>query len=231
MIESRHFTPAWLSAMPVEAKPVFLLRRGTVLERDELEAELDGRYQAGEVYRFVLSELAQKGIRELLPGDDVEQLVQSVQAHFSDQELSVEERAEAKAALDVLARHYPEYKVALEQEARRNRILPTLAFMRFCTGWENVRDRQGEPIPFARDTLGEIAAASISRIDTMALRAAGIRAFELQYGWAEAKNSEPPLKSSPPRKGSRSPGGSKAGGSSGNGKARKTRNSGARSGR
>lgn len=231
MIGSQTFTPPWLTAMAEEQKPKFHFRLATVLERDEFEAELDGRWNAGEVYQFVLSDLAQAGIRALVQGDDADRLAESVRAHFSGDDLSMEEKAEAKAALDILSAHYPDYKIAIEQEARRNRILPTLAFMKFCTGWDNVTDRDGEPVPFTRNAMGEIAEESQRRINSLELRSAGLFAYGLQYGRTQGKNSAPPLKSQPPRKGSRSPGGSKAGGSSANGKVKKTRASGARAGR
>ncbi|MGD9470614.1 MAG: hypothetical protein AB7G24_00785 [Novosphingobium sp.] len=232
MLDRNRFTPPWRAHLPEGERPVYILRPGTVLERDQFEAELDGRHRAGQVFSFQLVDSAERGIRALLPqGAQADALVEAIRAQHSGQELAVEEQALVKAAIDILAEHWPEYRGAAEQEARRNNILPTLAFLRWCCGWENVTDADGNPVEYSRTATGEIPEDIQRRLNFLELRSAGLEAYAMQYAQAQAKNSASPSKSSPHRGNSTSRGGSKAGGKSADGTLKKTRASGARSGR
>lgn len=181
-------TPSWLKAGKGEKLPVYFLRAGSVLERDEFEAELDGRYHAGEVFSFQLMQIALEGVRALLPEEDAAPLCELIQSDFGGNDLDTKDRAQVKGVLDVLRLHWPEYQAASEQEARRSRILPTVAFLRWCDGWENVTDKEGKPVEYARTPLGLIPDDVQRRLDYTHIRSAGLEAWALQYGRAQAKN-------------------------------------------
>lgn len=223
MLESQTFTPSWLAQLPDHERPKFTLRPGTVLERDRFEAELEGKYRAGAVMSFHLMMAAANGIQALVPGEEGAALVELIRAEFGEEELSPAEKAKVKAATEVLAQHWPEYASLVEQEAQRNTILPTLAFIRWCDGWESVKDKDGVTIAYARDPLGQIDEAALRRVPPLLMRAAGMEAYGLQYGRTQAKNSAPLSNSSPRRKGnSSSRGGSKAVGKSATTTSKKT---------
>lgn len=201
MFDDTPFTPKWLQTGEPETWPSLRFQMASLLERDQFEAELEGRYRAGQVYSFQLLEIAVTGIRALMPGDDGEALIELVRADYAAQlgdgkaivdALSPMEKTQVNAATDVLAEHWPEYRVAVEQETRRTAILPTLAFMRWCIGWERLTDDQGVEIAYSRDARGDMPEAALRRIPRLVLRAAGIEAYQRQYGRGAAKNSAPP---------------------------------------
>lgn len=203
MIGLIRFTPPWLLASPEPggdkgkqavkpaAPPVFLLEAGSIVSRDQFEAELEGKYGAGMVLSFHLLEAALDGLRALL-GDDateIEELLRADLAATSDAEqLTPQEKAKVKAATEILAKHWPEYAALVERESRRSRLLPTLAFVQWCKGWENLVDANGEPIEYARSATGEIADELLRRVPFVMLRAAGLEAYGVQYGRTQAKN-------------------------------------------
>lgn len=201
MITRQEFTPSWARKGKKDARPVYYLRPATVLDRDEFEAELSGRYRAGQVAPHQYRDIAIDGIRALVQGEDADKLVELVQSVHSarqdalaagrmpdDAALSPAERAEMKAVEDILTKHWPDYQAAVEQEAKRNQVLPTLAFMRWCDGWKNVTGEDGKPVDYERDPLGEIPEDVLRRLPRIAMRAAGLEAYYLQYGRGEAKN-------------------------------------------
>ena len=208
------FTPVWLRTR--KDPPAFHLRGGSLLDRTAFEARLDGEFRAGEIYGFVLREIRIDGIRNLCSEDDAARLIDLINQADTPSEdggetLTAEEKALVKGADDILAQHWPEYRAASEQIARRNAMLPTLAFCTFCTGWDNLADDAG-PIPFARTALGEIAQESLVRVPHIMLHSAGVEAYRMLYGRGEEKNCAPPSKSSSPRKTSNSGGTSKKAG-------------------
>lgn len=203
MIETIRFTPPWLVPSDGEkgkkqgkqpAPPTFTLRAGSIIERDQFEAELEGRFGAGMVLGFRLLEAAVGGVRALLGEEGIE-LEELLRAEFaaaasSDRggELSPQEKARLKATTEILARNWPEYAGLVEQEARRNQILPTLAFVQWCAGWENVVDREGAPVVYERGPTGDLPDHLLRRVPFTMIRAAGLEAYALQYGRAHAKN-------------------------------------------
>ncbi len=182
------FTPEWLKRGEEETWPRFMLRAGPVLERDQFEAELEGRHRAGTVLPFQLLDVVVTGLRALLGPEEAAPLEELVRAEYGGEELSPADRVVVKGATDALAEHWPEYQAAMEQEARRNAVLPTLAFVRWCQGWENVTDAAGEPVDYVRDALGRIPDEVLRRVPFTAIRAVGMRAYGLQYGRTELKN-------------------------------------------
>lgn len=203
MIEPIRFTPPWLvPAAPagggkkgsgkIAPVPVFLLKAGTILERDQFEAELEGRHAAGMVLSFHLLEAAVGGLRALLGKEDAAEIEDLLRSDYSaaagDGSLSPQERAKVKGATEILAKHWPDYSALVEQEARRSQILPTLAFVQWCSGWENVTDQDGAPVEYARGATGEIDDALLRRVPFTMIRSAGMAAYGLQYGRSQAKN-------------------------------------------
>ena len=188
MLERITFTPKWLADAEGEAKPAFSLRAGSVLERDKFEAELEGEHRAGLVLSFQLLEAALGGLQALLEPDAAEPLVALVQSEFGGEDLSPTEKAQVKGATDILAEHWPPYRSLVEQEARRNALLPTLAFVRYCDGWENVKDDDGATVEYGRDKLGQLDASALRSIPFAQIRSAGLEAYKLQYGRHQAKN-------------------------------------------
>lgn len=224
------YTPHWIPE-EAEIKPSFSIRAGSVIEREQFEAELDGKYRAGRVFSWQVMEIAVAGVSTLLPGDEGQALIELIRADQSGQTLSPEERAKFKQVIDILAEHWPEYREAAEQEARRASILPTLAFLSFVDGWDNVTDADGVPIAYSRDVLGHIPNDIQRRLKMTEMRGAGMAAYRYQYGEMNVKNSEAPSKS-PPRPGNMSsPDGSKVAGSSAATTGKKTRSGRSRAGR
>lgn len=203
MIETIRFTPPWLVAAKggagakpkkqASALPVFILRAGSIIERDQFEAELEGRYAAGMVMNFQLLEAAVSGVRALL-GEDGGEIEELLRADFAAStggeadQLGAQDRAKLKTATEILTRSWPDYAALVEREAQRNALLPTLAFVRWCEGWENVTDREGQPLAFTRSALGDVPDAVLRALDFTVLRAAGMEAYRLQYGRSHAKN-------------------------------------------
>lgn len=181
------FTPKWLvnEAEP-DKSPKFFVKLASILDRDQFDAELDGVHRAAEVPSFRLRDIAIEGLNALL-GDEAADLGALVLAQYGGEQLPPDEVARLKTVFDILAEHWPEYRAAREQEARRNRILPTLAFVRWCDGWENLTDKDDAPVDYARDK-GAIPDAVLRRISPIVLRAVGVEAYRVQFGQGTAGN-------------------------------------------
>lgn len=181
------YTPPWF-ADQADA-PVFLLRAGTVMERELMEAELAGECRAGAVWPWELQEAVIDGLRALA-GDDAETLIALAEADRVDGIESEAEKATLAQALDVLGAHWPRYRALVAQMERRRQLFPYIAFRRFCCGWENLS------VQFSRDHQGFVSDEACSQIDTLSLIAAGRQAYTLQFpGGAEEKNFDAPSKS------------------------------------
>tara|TARA_R110000868_G_scaffold92872_6_gene257520 strand:- start:3123 stop:3686 length:564 start_codon:yes stop_codon:yes gene_type:complete len=173
------FTPSWLegNAEP----PRFFLRAGSVIEREMMEAELAGEYQAGGVWPWDLHAAVLNGIRTLL-GEDGAQLTAIAEADFGGTLESAEERAQLVEVKRILALHWPEYQHLQAQMERRNAVLPVLAFRRYCVRWDNL------PFSYATDMDRFVSKVVLPQIDPLQLRAAGLRAYALQYAAGAEKN-------------------------------------------
>jgi len=188
-LEKISFTPEWLKPKAGEAAdsvPVFQIALATVIERDQFDAELEGTYRAGEIARFQLRDVAIEGIEALL-GEDGGELVALLQSQYAGEDMSPIEEAKLKTATDILAESWPDYAAAREQEARRNRILPTLAFVRWCHGWDNLSDVHGEPLAYER-VKNTIPDAVLRRVPPIMIRSVGVEAYRQQYGQGQAGN-------------------------------------------
>lgn len=193
------FTPPWLRDQP--NPPAFALRAGSIIDRDMFEARLDGEFGARVIYDFQEKAIIKEGIAALAPEGDRDELIALVETHYSsdpESQLSDVERARFQEVLDIMAQHWPDYRACRTQAARRENILPTLAFMTFCVDWRNVQSvRTGEIVPFAKNAQGEIEPELLIEIPGLMLKAAGQEAYRMLWGQAERKNSVPPLKSPP----------------------------------
>ena len=192
MTERVPYTPKWLDKGPAKKRPRYLLRLATVLERDEFDAELDAMGCA-EVHAFQMRDVAIEGIRALVEADDADELVQLVESEYAGEELTPAEKSQAKEVIEVLEKHWPDYQALRERTARRDRILPGLAFAWWVDGWENVAGADGSALEYARGAKGEIPDELLRALAPVERRAVGIEAYRLQYGRSEAKNSAPPL--------------------------------------
>lgn len=207
MRETIQYTPAWLlppdpqpadgaagaargKSKPAALVPSFTLRFGTVVERSEMDADLEAEHNARQVPAYLMLEAAISGLRALLPPADAEQLEGLLRAaHAADgAELPAEDTARLSEVEDILARHWPEYRQLVQQNARFDRVAPVVAFQRYCTGWQNVTGIDGKPLEYARTPYGEIPEDVLRRLSPLVMRAVGFRAFNLQYGTGEAKN-------------------------------------------
>lgn len=184
------FTPQWLRDNP--DPPVFHLRVGALSERDLFEATLDGEYDAAPVYDFILRAAALAGT-VALGGDDAAALTDLVSADFGDDgEISPVDRATLDGLYEILLDHWPDYRSLRKQAARRQKLMPTLAFVTWCTGWENVTDSRGVSVEFAVGATGKPSDECLRRIPDLMLAIAGSEALAMQYGRGEEKNSAPP---------------------------------------
>lgn len=180
------FVPDWLKG---DAKPPkFFLRAGDVLERELVQADLAGEYQAGEVWPYELQEAIVAGLRELA-GASAEQLIALAEAKFAGTMESASEEAILLDACSKLATVWSPYKILLAQQQRRQTLIPTVAFRRYCVGWENV------DAVYSRGLDGLVAVEPLSAIDPTVLKVAGWKAWSLQFGGSEEKNSVSPSKS------------------------------------
>ena len=188
------FTPEWRKGDDNPA--TFLLRAGTVIEREMMEAELAGELLAGPVWPWELHEAILSGFREL-GGEGAETLISLAEADQAGALESEEEKQQLAEAIAILARHWPPYKRLRQQQTLRNGLLPAVAFRHFCVGWENVPHAQeGEALAvYAAGFDKCVTADAMEQIDPLDLRAAGLRAYSLQYGGGEEKNSAAPSKS------------------------------------
>lgn len=198
------FVPSWL--VETENPPTFLLRAGSVLERELMEADLAADQRAGPVWPWELREAMTGGLRALA-GPDADALIALVAQEGAGEPVSEEDAAMLVAACETLAEHWPPYRKLRAQMERRAVLLPLVAFRRFCCGWEGV------DVSFSRTADRLVSPAAMGSVDPMVLRAAGVRAYGLQYGTGEEKNSEPPSPSDEVAVTSSSDDGSKADGS------------------
>lgn len=199
--EAVPFTPPWLEGTP--NAPKFHLRAGTTVERGLMLAMLDGPLQAAKVWSHQLREAQLKGIDALFADDlEYDRLVEIFSAEGEEAEALSD--ADKKLAQDVeplLVAHWPDYAALVEQMQRRRTLVPIVALTRYCTGWENVRDDKGELIPFETDRNSHhVADRALRRLQELDLQLAGARAFNLQFGGGEEKNSERPSSSDGGRK-------------------------------
>lgn len=195
------FVPQWRRDDP--NAPAFLLRAGSVIERETLEAELAGEHRAGRVWPYELANVLCEAFRAI-GGDDVGLLIGLVEreqaaALGGGEKLDDADQATLDGARQVAIEYWPDYAALVAQMQRRELLLPILAFRRFCIGWENVG------APFSRGLGGMVADTALKSVDPLHMRAAGIEAYNLLYLDPSAeKNSEAPLPSSdsPPISGS-----------------------------
>lgn len=211
------FTPAYREK---EAKPpVYMIKPGTVIEREQLEAELAGpRWRAPRVFVFQELDAFANGIRALLPeGDDRARLLELVEHRRAGDELDAADEAVLLEADRIVMGAWPEYQMLLEFKSRRAHITPLLAFMTFVKGWKNV------PSTYAAGMDGRVSESALSGVQQNDLRLVGLHVYNLLYAGGQEKNSVSPSKSESVPKISRSASKSPAGGKSTAADGKKTR--------
>jgi hypothetical protein len=212
-----------------------MLRAGDVVERGEFEAAV-AEMRAGRVFDFQTEEAFLDGVRTLLADDPegVERIEQALAAEKEAAEaagpgnkpqLAAEDRALLEQSRAAVLEHWPPYSTLVGRMARRNELLPTLAFQWFCTGWS------GKDLPeFKKGIDGRVTIAALSKIPALTLRVAGMQAYQMQYATGFEKNSAPPLPSDKSLRPSTSDA-PREGGTSAARSGRKTRSSRSRGGR
>lgn len=186
------FTPEWREE---GAKaPTFLLRAGDIFEREMLEAELAGPYRAPRVMSWELSAAFVDGVRGLLADSpDADRIVELASAE--DEDLPMADRQLLAEVANILMQHWPEYRELRSSIARRQSILPALAFRTFCVGWEGVHDRSENDLPFQCEADGMVSRKLMGQLIPIDMRLAGLRAYGLLYANEHVGNSERPSKS------------------------------------
>jgi hypothetical protein len=200
------FVPSWLRK--AENPHTYLLRAGSIMEREMLEAELASDHRAAEVMPWDWDDAFHSGVAALLDADDAARLSGLYDAEQStwheQQQLIVAGKVEQAKALDlpegdrqmlaevrrILAEHWPQYRALVAQDARRRVAMPLLAFQQFCVGWK------GLDAPFALGPDRRVAEASAIKVPVFELRSAGIEAYHMLYAAGAEKNSEAPSNSS-----------------------------------
>jgi hypothetical protein len=182
--ETVPFTPSWLKDQP--KAPVYHFRAGGVAERGMLEAELAGTHRAGRIWAFELQAATREGILTLLADDPG---VDTLLALFDEEDetnLSVDERQNRQAVINILAEHWQPYRDLTAQIARRRELAPIVAMRRFLVGFENVE------ATFARGIDGQVSEATLAAIDPLHLISAGNFAYALLYGGGQERFLEQP---------------------------------------
>lgn len=185
------FTPDWLAK--AKQKPVYLLRSGSVTEREEFEAMLAGSMQAAQIFPSEWTEAFREGVTALLDPADADRLASLYEQDAAEQidalredrdaeQLPPSDKALVNEAVQVLTKHWPGFAALVDRQARRRRLMPVAAFRQFCVGWEGV------DAEFATGPDGCVAETALKKISSHELKVAGIRAYGLLYARGEEKN-------------------------------------------
>lgn len=188
---------------PVEGGSVFMIRAGSVMERGQMEAELSGQWRAGRVATVDVLDAMRSGVEALLAEDPEEQeialdliarklaIALAPKADAESEQLSEDEIQQLARYEVILGEHWQPMIELNSQIARRHEMAPLLALRRFCTSIEGT-GTNGHKIEFKRGVDGMVADATLSAINPNELIGAGLRAYAMQYGWAESGNSQRP---------------------------------------
>lgn len=188
------YTPPWVNDSD---PPVFFLRAGTVIERELFEADLAGRFNARVVYAHELRDAMLSGIKQFAEPDDRDRLMEVALAGLAGR-LEIEADKALYTALETQMReNWPPYHALHQRLETRRALIPTLAFMKFCVGWEYVFAVDDlEPLVFARDGIGLVDQDVMRRLDPLMLRSAGNAAYQLLFPSAEQRKNSAPLSKS-----------------------------------
>lgn len=215
------FTPDWYVNAKVTPLPVFHLRAASFADRAQYLAELEAA--AGlDIYQFQKDAAFQEGLMLLLPdredqpsnADDRAHLFEILANTRAREAVSEAERALLNKAWDLVQHSavYTTLKELTQREALRNQMLPAFALLHFCTGIDNLKTVDGDPIVFEADERGRMSEATLLQLDQADFWVAGTFAHNLQWGRSAEKNSSSRLKSGAKR--NRSAAASKGRGSS-----------------
>lgn len=179
-----------------EAKPGprFRIRMGSLIERAEFDAELDGRHSASPVAPFVMLETAVAGVRALLSeadGAEAEELLRSFHGDSGDPdapEVSAKDRQRVTMIQEILEERWPDYGRLVRRNARYRQLSPLLALQRWVDGWEDVTGTDGKPLEYERDDSGQIPDGVLRRLAPALIFAVGNSAHNFQYATGEEKN-------------------------------------------
>lgn len=192
---------------------VFMLRAGDVIERGEIEADL-AELGAGRVFDFQIEEAFDAGLSALLKDHPdhlarVREVAAAQAALGPGEQLPMDEQGLLDGAREIVKANWAPFRSLIGQASRRNELVATLAFQRFCTGWK------GEDLPDYRTSIdGRVDLEVMAQVPPVLIRLAGLRAYQALYATDQEGNSGRPLRSDKSRKPSNS-GSSRKAGSSG----------------
>lgn len=181
-------------AKKARSGPRFRIRMGSLLERAEFDAELDGKHQASPVAPFLMLEAAIAGVEALLEEDEAAQIAELLRNfHGSPEsgeaiELSPQEKQQVSEVQSILSDNWPDYRRLIERQVRYRKLVPLLALQRFVDDWDAVTGVDGEPLKFERDKAGNIPDQVLRKLDLALVFAVGNKAHNFQYAVGEEKN-------------------------------------------
>lgn len=181
--------------LPWDTGVSFMIRAGDVIERGEFEAELAAN-GAPRVYDFQLREVFVGGVKALL-GDSpedaarIEEIADADAALENDDKIDPADEALLTSAREQVQAHWPPYRAMIAAAARRQELIPVLAFQRFCTGWTG-----DDELPAYRKAAdGALSLEVVGEMPALVLRVIGMKAYQMLHATADASNSAPRLPS------------------------------------
>lgn len=154
--------------------PVYLLRRGDVVDRASIEAKLAGECNAGGVSAGQIAAAFAAGIETLMAGDvGADAILRLRLREDRGQRLTPEELGALAGAREVLTEHWPSYRALMLRMERRRLVLPVVAFSHLCVGWT------GLTVEYRRWPSGRIDPWALNAVPVAEIGAAGHRAYTL----------------------------------------------------
>lgn len=184
----REWRPVWITENP----PLILWRVATVIERDLFEGSL-AQYNALPAMPWVIDNQFRTGLAALLPDDPdrVASLCELRSRLSADEALTPHETALYDEAVAALMEYWPGYRAIVAQAAKRESLLPTLAFQKFVTGWEGLTFND-DPVAYQRGIDMQITDDVMAQVDPMIIRSLGLEIYRAMYDRSAEKNSAPP---------------------------------------
>lgn len=166
----------------MDGAPRLFYRAPSVIERDLFEGEVSGVYRAPRIFPWDLQAAFAAGLLALLAdnADEAARIAELAQMESAGESLDPIAMADLTRARDLVGELWPPYQSMIAQAARRDSVVPVLAFRRFVTGWDGLEDDDGA-IPFARGLDGFIPDSALQRIAPMIIRVLGIEIYNGMY--------------------------------------------------
>lgn len=186
---AQSWRPSWVDE--AEA-PTFTWRAPTVTERELFEGEM-ARHNALAVFPWDIATAFREGLAHLLADDpeEAERLEEIRSRQVAGEALTPVETGLLAETIAALMQYWPGYRLVVEQQARRETLLPLVAFRKFVTGWEGKVGPEDE-LPCTRGIDGMIKEEIVGQIDPSYMRSLGVTIYNGMYARGAEKNSAPP---------------------------------------